>query len=107
MRLGDEVDGIKMIMLEAVTTEVALLKEELTYDRRARLERALMHLANLAASAPSRQRDDDIAIVASILADYKAVAACVLLRASGRTAETVGNILAQVGRGLLLGALGA
>ena len=102
----ENVDDIKISLLEAVTTEVTLLKEELTYDRRARLERALMHLANLAVSTPSKQRDDDMAITISILADYKAVAACVLLRTSGRVAEAAGNILAQVGRGLLLGAVG-
>jgi len=81
-------------------------RAEITPERLARIERTLHSLAELSASQESAQRDADLKMLESILADDKAIAACVIMRVAGRVTETASRILARVGRGLIMGAIG-
>ena len=79
-----------------------------TPERRALLDATLEDLAGLVAyAAAGKDVERELAHIVAVLADFGAITALVLARASGRVLDQVGVILGRLARAVLAGAIAA
>lgn len=98
-------------LLAALQIEAEAARESFSAEDRLVLERAFMRLAVLVAIRQKAvgdeiaENEEEIRAVVATLRNFRAVAALVLARASGRISEAAATILGRIARGLLVGAL--